>query len=161
MLPENIIEETNIVFEDKPPPAVNREPRTENQEPTSPDPHDLAWRSGDRFTWHGKKLAPFAIDREGDWRAHRAALGAPELVKVFGEAFLSDALRILFFCSHEPEQWLAAGDSIALEKRIRAWAAENIAAGEQSAATILAIEIFNSAYVNRAVPEEAGGDAGE
>lgn len=117
---------------------------------------DLAWRTGDQFTWHGKKLHPFAIDREGDWRAHRVALGVPELSSVLSEAFMSDALRIVWFCSHDPGQWLPfLRDPVALELKIRKWAAENVGTGEQQEITRLAIDIFNSAYKTRAQPADA------
>lgn len=120
------------------------------------------------FTWRGKQLAPFAIDREGDWLLHRALIGAPALPIVFGQgsAFTLDACRILWFCSHDPREWQQPSldlqtqvDDIErtpqelawdLEHRIRAWAVEHIPAGSQTEAVTLAFAIFNRAHTTRA-----------
>lgn len=109
------------------------------------------------FTWHGVALAPFAIDRESDWLLHRALIGAPYLGLVFehASAFLADARRILWFCSHDPSAWLtpsAAEDrAVALEQRIRTWGNAHIHPGEQIEATTLAFSIYNRAHTNRAL----------
>ena len=117
----------------------------------------MAWQAKP-FVWQGKTLAPFAIDREGDWLLHRALINAPGLGVVFGQgsAFLHDACRILFFCAHDPDVWLAPADDAqeaarVLEKRIRAWAVDAIPPGEQTAAVTMALEIYNRAHTTRAV----------
>jgi len=124
------------------------------------------------FHWKDTQLAPFAIDREGDWQRHREALGDPPLSEIIrnAQAMLNDALRVLWFCAHEPKEWLAIPSmsrnedgnwtrlttierAILVEDRIRAWSRENIANTEQAMAVSLFYEIFQSAYSTKAVPK--------
>jgi len=120
------------------------------------------------FTWKDQQLAPFAISREGDWIQHRIALGCPPLDQLIGTPALmiADAYRVLWFCAHEPKEWLhqptmkqdEAGQwhtvslmdrAIALEERIRQWADEHILPVEQVLAVNLFYDIYNRAHTTR------------
>jgi hypothetical protein len=124
------------------------------------------------FFWKDIQLAPFAIDREGDWQRHREAMGEPPLSEIIrnAQAMLNDALRVLWFCAHEPKQWLSIPSmsrdeegnwtrlstlerALLVEDRIRAWSRENISNSEQAMAVSLFYEIFQSAYSTKAVPK--------
>lgn len=158
--------EPNPLIAEVPPVVVYADeapsPETETKTDGGEAKRDAAWRMGDQFQWDGQPLAPFAVDREGDWRCHRAALGLPELGRVMSEAFLADAIRIVYFCAHEPRQWLRLlSDPERLELEIRSWAASAIRPGQQGDITALAIGIFNSAYTNRATAREQGDGLGE
>lgn len=124
------------------------------------------------FFWKNLHLAPFAIDREGDWLCHREMLKAPPLDDLIREpnAMMADVARVLWFLTHEPEEWLAlpsmkqlgeAEDfrwvklstfdrALALEKQIRAWASEHIHHSEAVQALALFYEIYNRAQSTRA-----------
>ena len=134
-----------------------------------PDPETLRETAfaSPPFTWHDRPLAPLAIDREGDWLLHCRRIGLPPLAEVLSSSdlFAPHALRLLWFCLHEPSDWLSVwmaggkGAPIHLDTRIRAWAAGAILPGEQSAAVSLALQVYDRAYTNRATPVD--DDPGE
>lgn len=120
------------------------------------------------FFWKDIQLAPFAIDREGDWMRHRELLGEPQLQEVIRipHAVVPDALRVLWFCAHHPDTWLLEPSmlkddkgewrrvtglerALNIEKKIRAWAAENVTRNEALLAVDVFYEIFNSAQSTR------------
>lgn len=119
------------------------------------------------FFWKDKQLAPFAISREGDWMRHRDLLGDAPLDEVLRLPFaaLPDAIRVLWFLSHDPVAWLTLPTmeyshgkwrrlsghdrALLLEQKIRDWADENISRMEGPEAVNLFYEIFNSAQANR------------
>jgi len=124
------------------------------------------------FHWKDTELAPFAIDREGDWQRHREAMNEPPLGEIIrnAQSMLTDALRVLWFCAHPPREWLSIPSMIRddegnwtrqstldralmLEDKIRAWSRENVANNEQAMAVSLFYEIFQSAYSTKAVPK--------
>lgn len=124
------------------------------------------------FFWKGTELAPFAIDREGDWQRHREAMNEPPLGEIIrnAQSMLTDALRVLWFCAHSPREWLSIPSMIRddegnwtrqstldralmLEDKIRTWSRENVANNEQAMAVSLFYEIFQSAYSTKAVPK--------
>lgn len=106
------------------------------------------------FTWQGKELAPFAIDREADWMLFRGLIEAPSLEVAFSipGGFVADAVRILFFCSNEPSAWITLLSSpLELDAKIRGWSALNVPQGTQAEAVLRAIEIYNRAHSTQAV----------
>lgn len=122
------------------------------------------------FFWKDIELAPFAIDREGDWMRHRELLGEPTLAEIIGfyRAMLPDALRVIWFCIVKPEEWLkipvmyqdqdgswfrrtAQERALLVEEKIRGWAQENVSRTEGPLAVDLFYEIFKSAQSTRAV----------
>lgn len=125
-------------------------------------------------SWKGRKVWPLAIDREGDFYYHRQALGLLPLGDVIGSshAFMMDAVRMVWFCLHEPETWLEApgGEydaqnrwrayepherALQLEAVIRVWAKEHVLPGEQQELVKLAYALHDEAYLTEVVP--AGG----
>lgn len=135
------------------------------------------------FFWKDKELAAFAIDRHGDWLRHREMLeDAPlgELIRL-PFAMLPDALRVLWFLSHKPEEWLnlpgmkemetedggshwvrlsGKERALILETKIRAWAAENVFHQEATVAVNLFYDIFERSQKTRAIakPSEHHND---
>lgn len=117
------------------------------------------------FHWHDLQLAPLSIGREGDWLMHCARIGLPPLHEVInrGEAFLPHALRLLWFCAHEPARWLAVwmkggpAAPILLETEIRAWLDDHVKSTEGLPVLKLALAIWDRAHETRAVPT-AGDD---
>lgn len=126
------------------------------------------------FFWKEKQLAPFAIDREGDWLRHRALLGEPDLDEVIRipSAMLTDALRVLWFLSHDPAEWISVSDmkavddgeggqrwvrmtgrerALIIEGKIRAWSGEHVQPQEGMTAVLLFYDIYNRAHSTRAV----------
>jgi hypothetical protein len=121
------------------------------------------------FFWKGRELAPFAIDREGDWNRHREALEDGPLKDLIRHPFalLPDALRVIWFCAHEPREWLSMPGMIQdsegnwkrltpkekalnLEETIRAWSRENIDNSEQALVVSLFYDIYQRAQSTRA-----------
>lgn len=114
------------------------------------------------FTWRGKELHPFAIDREGDWLMYRTAVGKPPLGSVFADplAFMSDAIAIVWFCSVEPREWIGVSP-LDVDAKIRAWAVENVASGEQDKIIQLAFDIFNRAHMTQAAIKPSSNSPGK
>lgn len=119
------------------------------------------------FYWKDKELAPMAISREGDWLMHRTCLGCPPLEHIISQpqAMLLDALRVLWFLSHEPSAWLSVPSmheldgrwqmrsphdrALALEMQIRAWADEHVGNDEHALAVRLFYDIYNGTRETR------------
>lgn len=121
------------------------------------------------FLWKDLSLHPLSIGREGDFLIHCRRIGLPPLAAAMKstETFLSHAIRILWFCAHEPESWLAfwmkREGSFLLDLVIREWADKHILPGEQDQVVGLALDIFDRAHVNHAarVSEDDADDVGE
>lgn len=130
--------------------------------------------SAQPFFWKDVQLAPFAIDREGDWLRHRELLEEAPLSEVIRLPFamVPDAIRVLWFLTHAPSEWLGIpgmkqveaeeGElrwvrlsgkerAIVLEEKIRAWGAEHVANHEGSLAVKLFYEIYQRAQGTRAI----------
>lgn len=105
--------------------------------------------------WRGKVLLPFTISRESLFYSLRVHAGAPPLSSVAksASAFLGDALRILFLCSHAPEEWEHVRDEpVMFLRAIDAWADKNVSRSEMATAVKVSLRIFNDADSNRADP---------
>ncbi len=112
------------------------------------------------FFWNGEELHGFSIDRYGVFVSHRVAMGAPRLGVVLGDpdAFFADALRILYLCSVEASLIRRlAREPEALEEAIYAWAGQAVPMNRRYEAEQVAIEIFNSVYVNQHEPAAPSG----
>lgn len=115
------------------------------------------------FKWKDITLQAFAIDREGDWLLHRKQMSAPPLSDIIADvgAMALDAMRVLWFCAHDPSEWLvpardAATRALSVETRIRDWARDHIDGTEIPAAVALFYEIFNRAHSTRAIISSDG-----
>jgi len=124
------------------------------------------------FFWKNIQLAPFAIDREGDWLRHRETLHEPDINELLSEpnAMMPDVCRLLWFLSHEPVEWLsmpgmkqlgedqnfrwvkltAYERALALEMRIREWAVDHIDHNDGVMAMQLFYQIYQRAQATRA-----------
>lgn len=57
--------------------------------------------------WNDRPLKPFSMARKAFFLSWRTAMGAPSLALVFAgdaDAFVSDALRMIFLCSRTPDE---------------------------------------------------------
>ncbi len=107
------------------------------------------------YQWNGVTLRPFSISRESIFYKLRAADDAPRLSQVLqnASAFLGDALRILYLCSHEPEAFEhLRSDSLAFLRAIERWADSNVTRDQATEATRIGLKIFNDSKVNLAEP---------
>lgn len=111
------------------------------------------------FFWQDIQLAPMAIDREADWLSHCRRIGLPPLSAVINDAdsFLAHAIRLIWFCAHDPSKWLArwmrGGDAapMVLEIVIRQWLDKHIQPGDQASAALkLALAIYDRSRINQA-----------
>lgn len=137
-------------------------------EPDAPAQEVVAFAAPPK-TWQGIPLAPLAIDREGAWRLHRHMMGAPPLQDIIEsrEAIALDAMRVLWFCSNDPKEWIEATDgergpdlrwtrytaserAFKLESRIMEWSKANITGDQIPEAVELFYEIFVAAHSTRA-----------
>ena len=116
------------------------------------------------FRWRGRELLPFSSSRKSLFLQLRLAMGAPDLTACLRDldAFLGDAARILFLCSHAPEDRLAGGQApgwgqlranpAALQAEIDRWTDENIPGGSESEAVVTGYRIYAAAGRNRHEP---------
>jgi hypothetical protein len=130
------------------------------------------------FRWRGVPLLPFSSSRKSLWLQLRVAMGAPRLNACLADhhAFIPDAARILFLCSHEPdapprppakrgepehqaqrEGWATLrSEPAALQEEIDRWQDAHIAGiQEEIAAVDVAMNLYAAAYVNRHEPAPA------
>lgn len=119
-----------------------------------------------QHAWNGRPLHPFTIRRETLYFRLRAANDALPLsvVRKHPEAFLQDAMIILWLCTHEPADWtpMRARNDLLLET-IETWAEESIQRPQQTEAIDLALQILREGDTTRAVPrpsERKGDDLG-
>lgn len=105
--------------------------------------------------WHGVPLVPFSSGRESLFSMLRYLAVAPALETVVddADAFFPDAIRILYLCSHQPEDWRALRrDPLLWQERIEAWADAAIPLHQKGEALLLAMQILGDAYRNRHEP---------
>jgi hypothetical protein len=119
-----------------------------------------------QHAWNGRLLHPFSIRRETLYFRLRAVNDCLPLhvVRRHPEAFLSEAMIILWLCAHEPQDWQPLrGSNALMMAAIETWAEENIAREQQTQAVELALEILRLGDCTRAVPrpaERTGDDLG-
>ena len=70
------------------------------------------------------------------------------------DAFFGDAVRILYLCSHTPEDWRAyRGDLVAFQEHlIDPWGDENLSTADEAELFILTLRIWNRAHENEPEP---------
>lgn len=139
------------------------EPFTDSSPPQEPlnreQLRNAAFQSA-AFYWKDQPLQPLAISREADWLLHCHQIGLPPLsgdLSSHSATFFPYAIRLVWFCAHEPKEWLGAGRaSFGLDKVIRNWADAHVLPGDQPAFIKLAWDIYDRAYLNKAVPQPDG-----
>ena len=117
------------------------------------------------YQWRGKKLHGFTSSREALFSQHRLSMGAPSLQACLDDldAFFADAARILWLCSHTPDDWsLIRSAPAELQKQIDLWGDDHISRGERYDAVSLAFRIYADARANEhAVAPTSGKGHGD
>ena len=114
------------------------------------------------YTWLGRELFPWSIGREQLYFKLRAVSGTVPLALALqnAEAFLGDAMIVLYLCSHEPQAWRQLRSNLPLFlEAIEQWADTAIPRLQQSQAVDLAIQIVNDAKLTRAIPQPSGRES--
>lgn len=140
------------------PATVTVDEGAESQEEES---HQAAFDAS--YQWRGKELHPWSIGRESLFYQFRNAVGASDMdaALVDIDAFLADALRILWLCSHLPSDFRRLRPHPTLmQEAVEEWAEKNVTKGQHSAATSLALQIFNDAGANIATPSDTSEESG-
>jgi hypothetical protein len=101
----------------------------------------------DGFSFRGIALKELTSSRQAIWTQHRLAVGAPPLELCVNDvnAFMADALRIVWLCSHDSAVWNGLrGNPAVLESAICEWA--DAVPGESAAEiTLLGFRIYAAA----------------
>ena len=108
--------------------------------------------------WNGHPLHPFSSGRESIFSQLRLSVGAPPLEAVFEDvdAFFADAIRILYLCSHAPEDWRHLRRRPAeWQEAIEAWGVEAVPTHRKQEALRVGMNILTTAYRNQHVPAPA------
>lgn len=115
------------------------------------------------FSWRGQKLQRFALGRELAWHRHRHLLGDVPLEQLGDQIAVvsTDAIRVLWFCSVNPDAWLEfpMGDGFKnwspreraqkMEAQIMEWAESVVSADELQELCVLFMAIIKSARSTR------------
>lgn len=112
-------------------------------------------------TWEPAVLHGYSSGREALFYKLRAADGSLPLSRTLEQltTFLSDAIRILWLCSHAPPDWRSLrGDLSLFLEAIEAWGDVNVPRSKHVEAVNLALQIYNEADINQAVPEPSEKD---
>lgn len=107
------------------------------------------------FAYRGRPLEPFSISRQSLFLQHRLAMGAPDLHACVNDldAFFADACRILWLCSHTPEDWgILRSSPAALQGAIDLWSDKNITSAEVPEVTMLGVRIYSASRKNEHEP---------
>ena len=108
--------------------------------------------------WNDKKLLPFTMARKAFFLSWRTAMGAPSLALCFAgdaDAFLADALRLIFLCSQSPEKLEDLRyDLRKMQAACDAWADECVPlvdAMTQREIVVAGLRLWNGTTVTQAV----------
>ena len=115
------------------------------------------------YRWQGEELLPWSFGRESLFYQLRNAVGAPDIDHALADrdAFLADAARVLWLCSHQHAEFRhLRGSPSLMQEAIEDWADVKIPRGKRAAATLLALQIFDDSAVNIAIPSETNADSG-
>lgn len=126
-----------------PPPAGHADPAAEADRETA---------FSDEITWNGRKLHGFSIERYTAFLDFRTHIGAPRLAKTVpdGNAFLPDAIRILWFCSVESAVITSLRrDPDSMQEAIMRWAGTEVPLSRAKEAIVAGLHIFDSAYLSK------------
>lgn len=119
----------------------------------------------DVLSWKGEELQPFSIGRKSLFYSQRLAAGAVGLDQVLGDgsAFLGDAIRLLFLCSHDPVEYRALrARPLLLQERMDDWAEEQLTSdADEQEAVLVALKLFNGSEANQPETVPSGGPGRE
>lgn len=106
--------------------------------------------------WEGETLLPFSEARERLWmRLCAGDVPLPDVIDVANlDPYISHAVKLLFLCMHEPEQFrhLRANTGLFLET-IDEWGEIHVPRAKSIAAVTLALRISNEARRSMAIPQ--------
>jgi hypothetical protein len=108
----------------------------------------------------GNPLEPYGSGRESLFVQLRAAAGAPPLRDTVGttDDFFPDAIRILYLCSHTPEDWREhRRDPARWLEHVEAWAETAIPLSMKADAASCAMNILSRAYSGEHIPVSRHG----
>ncbi len=127
----------------------------EDTDTTADSPHDReeAFQTPQR-DWRNKPLHAFSISRRAYFLTWRGTLNLPSLSQLLSsdtEAFLADALRLLFLClTHDEElEDLRAGGFHEMQRACDAWANESVTIEDLPQIILNGLKIWNGASINR------------
>jgi hypothetical protein len=98
--------------------------------------------------WNGRPLI-WSISRESLFYAQRHAVGARDISEVIADidAFFADAIRILWLCTHTPDDWRGLRtDLMGWQETMEKWADENITTKQKSSAVLTAWKILENTW---------------
>ena len=108
--------------------------------------------------WRTQKLMPFSISRRAYFLTWRGTLQLPSLSALLSadaEAFLGDAIRLLWLSLHGEEtleDYRTRGIS-AMQAACDAWANENLTIGDLPQVILTGLKIWNNASITRHAPD--------
>lgn len=111
------------------------------------------------YEWNGKALLPLSIDRESLFLQLRTAVGAGDIVAACRDfdGFLADACRILFICSHTPDELRPLRrDPVMFQECVEAWAVVNVKREQRSRAIAQAINMYADTKATEHEPVPTG-----
>ncbi len=153
--PETPKKSARKVHRDEVPEAVLNAAQTERENAFEAEHTWPVWNE-QKCCFQPALLHGYSSGREALFYKLRAADGALPLSKTLEQltTFLADAIKILWLCSHEPADWrMVRGDLPLFLETIEAWGDVNVPRSKHVAAVNLALQIFNEASINKAVPE--------
>lgn len=104
--------------------------------------------------WNGQPLE-WTISKESLFYSLRQSVGAPEITTVIADidAFLADAIRIIYLSLHSPADWRAhRPNMITWQEHIDQWADKNIAQNQRVELIVTAWKLLDLAGANRHEP---------
>lgn len=106
--------------------------------------------------WQGQPLHPFSVSRETLFLQLRTAAGAPPLMAAMidREAWYADAVRMLWLCSHLPDDWAQLRtEPVFLQSAIDQWADQHLHSGRHKTdLVLLTLKIWNDSQATAHVP---------
>lgn len=144
--------------------TVAAPPRPVREEPADDDEKSREEAFDEAPRWNGKLLEGWSLERDRHWRAHRCAVGAPPLERALDDwhAFTADAIRILYFASHDPAEFVGVGrDPGRLEAMVVEWGVQNVTLRDEEKARMVAMRMLAAARKNmhETAPPKKGAPA--
>jgi hypothetical protein len=148
------------VIEARPPTVIEDDP-----DPDQQDPEEEARQEAfdDVPLWNNQPLKAWSFTRESVFHSLRRSMGAPPISEVNSDlnAWIADAARILWLCSHdELEISVLRPQPAVMQAAIDRWAEEALPPQKRQEAVDLTVSIFNRATLNRPIAVNDGTPAG-
>jgi hypothetical protein len=111
--------------------------------------------SAEEEQWNGQTLQPYTSSREVLFEILRGATNAPPLALTCQsiDAFFPDAIRILYLCSHTPDDWRHLRNTPQeWQEKIEEWADTAVPLARKGEAVNTAMRVWNRGYANEHIP---------